>query len=75
MHFAGGEDLLNTANIFSTLEILVTLRLSIFYFGIGSGYYFEVMVILERYAGILNFKNERMIKIDEVSKEPVKQMS
>lgn len=33
------------------------------------------MVILERYAGILNFKDERMIKIDEISKQPIKMQS
>ena len=51
----------------------MTLRLVLFYFGVGNGYYFEVLVILERYADILNFKDERMIRIDENSKQPIKE--
>ena len=40
MHFTGEGEKLTTANIFSTLEILVTLRLAIFFLGIGGSYYF-----------------------------------
>ena len=68
MHFTGQGESLNTATIFSTLEILVTLRLSLFCFGIGSGFYFELQVILERYASIMNLKDQRMIKVVEGKK-------
>ena len=31
-----------------------------------------MLVIMERYASILNFKDQRMIQIDEGSKKPLK---
>ena len=43
----------------------------LFYFGFGNGYYFEMLVILERYADILNFKDKRMIQINESTKTPI----
>ena len=38
----------------------------------GAGYYFQLVVVFERFASIFNIKEKRMIKIDEESKEPIK---
>ena len=40
MYFTGEGELLNVANIFSTLEILMTLKISLFYAGFSGGFYF-----------------------------------
>jgi ATP-binding cassette subfamily C (CFTR/MRP) protein 4 len=63
MYFTEQGEPLTVANIFSTLEILNTLKLSMLYLGISGGFYFELQVIFERYANILNIKEERMIKV------------
>lgn len=67
-----GEGLgLSTAKIFATMELMVTLRLLIFFLGISIGFYFELMIIFDRICTILNIENKRMIKISEDTKQPL----
>lgn len=50
-----GEGLgLSTAKIFATMELMVTLRLLIFFLGISIGFYFELVIIFDRICTILN---------------------
>lgn len=56
------------AKIFSTMELMVTLRLIVFFMGIGIGFYFELNIIFERFCTVLNIEDKRMIQIDPVTK-------
>ncbi len=61
-HYAEGR--LTTALIFSTLELMVFLRLNIFFFAIGVGFLYELNVIFERFVNVLNIRNIQMVQID-----------
>ena len=69
MHYATGK--LSTALIFSTLELMVFLRLNIFFFSIGVGFLYELNVIFERFVNVLNIKNTQMIELDPETKKPI----
>jgi hypothetical protein len=59
---------LSTALIFSTLELMVFLRLNIFFFSIGIGFLYELNVIFERFVNVFSIKNLQMIEIDPETK-------
>ena len=40
----------------------------VYFAGLGGSFYFELIVILERFASVLNTKKQWMIKIDEKNK-------
>ena len=63
VHYQNG---LSVALIFSSSLTLVFLRQNIFFFGTGLGFFYELNVIFERFANILNIKNIQMIKIDPI---------
>jgi len=67
-HYATGK--LSTALIFSTLELMVFLRLNIFFFSIGVGFLYELNVIFERFINVFNIENIQMIQIDPDNKKP-----
>lgn len=60
---------LQTSNILSTLQLVASFRLSIFFFGLMLGFYFQLIVIFERFCTIFNIKEKRMIKVDESTKK------
>ena len=62
---------LSTALIFSTLELMVFLKLNISFFGIGIGFFFEMIVIFERFVNVINIKNLQMIEVDSITKKPL----
>jgi hypothetical protein len=62
VHHATGE--LSTALIFSTLELMVFLRLNLFFVSIGVGFMYELNVIFERFVNVFSIKNVQMIEID-----------
>ena len=43
----------------------------VFFAGLGGGFYFELVVVLERFSNIFNIKEKKMIKIDENTKKPI----
>jgi len=51
-HYAGTG--LTVSKIFSTLEIIISFKLSIFLFVIGLGFYYEAKVVFGRFASIFN---------------------
>lgn len=50
---------------------MVFLRINIFFFSIGIGFFYELNVIFERFVNVLNIKNTQMIQIDEETKKPL----
>lgn len=58
-----GKELTNV-KIFATLELLGTLRVVVLYIGIAISFYFELVVIFERFCQILNIEDKRMIDIN-----------
>jgi hypothetical protein len=66
-HYATGK--LSTALIFSTLELMVFLRLNIFFFSIGVGFLYELNVIFGRFINVFNIENIQMIQIDPDTKK------
>ena len=66
---SGGSELSN-AKIFSTLDLMATLRIVVVSMGISLGFYFELKIIFGRFCTILNIDDKRMIKIDPQTKEP-----
>lgn len=71
VHYVTGE--LSTALIFSTLELMVFLRLNMFFFSIGIGFLYELNVIFERFVNVFSIKNVQMIEIDPDTKKPIHQ--
>ena len=73
--YATGEGTgLSVAKIFSTLELMATARVTVFYFGLAMSFFFELHVIFERFCNIYNIKEKRMIEIDPISKEPLEEI-
>lgn len=57
--------------IFSTLEIIISLRLFMRSIVFGFNFYYEIKEVFARFASIFNIKNISMIQIDEDSKQPL----
>jgi len=51
-HYAQTD--LTLSKIFSTLDIIIHFKISIFIFATGLGFYYEVKVVFERFASIFN---------------------
>lgn len=60
---------LSNAKIFSTMELMVTLRMLVFFLGISIGFYYELRIIFDRFCAILNIKNNKMVQIDPETKK------
>ena len=60
-----------TAKIFSTKELMETLKLLVLFMRIAIGFYFELRLIFGRFCTILNIEDKRMIQIDPETKMPV----
>jgi len=58
-HYAQTD--LTLSKIFSTLDIIINFKLSIFLLASALGFYFEVKVVFERFASIFNVENISMI--------------
>lgn len=61
-HYSNND--LDFNRIFSTLEIMASFQLSVFIFSLGLGFYYEVDVVLSRFASVFNIEDTCMIKID-----------
>lgn len=59
---------LDTAKIFSCLEIIFTFKYMIVLFAKGIGFYYEMQVILVRFATIFNIKEHTMLQIHPSTK-------
>ncbi len=55
---------LTAANIFAMLEVFIYFRNCLFSFIFGLGTIQDVIIILKRYAEVLNVKAEKMVKIE-----------
>lgn len=55
---------LTNAKIFSTMELLVTLKFQVYFMGIFISTYYELLIIFGRFCTILNIQDKRMIRID-----------
>jgi ABC-type bacteriocin/lantibiotic exporter with double-glycine peptidase domain len=71
MDLTGSGSGLSTAKIFSTMDLMATLRTVVFYLGITLGFYFELRIIFSRFCTIFNIENKKMIRIDEATKKPM----
>ena len=61
MHFTGAGTGLSVAKIFSTMELMVTTRLIVFFLGITWTFYYELKVIFDRLCTIYNIEDSKMI--------------
>jgi hypothetical protein len=52
---------LSTPKIFSTIEVIFSFKFSLFMLTLGLGFYYEVKVVLGRFASIFNIKRTAMI--------------
>jgi hypothetical protein len=52
---------LNMAKIFSSIEVIFSFKFSIYMLSMGLGFYYEVKVVLGRFASIFNIKRTAMI--------------
>jgi hypothetical protein len=43
---------------------MVFLKVNIFFFAMGIGFYYQLNVIFERFANVFNIQNIQMVKID-----------
>lgn len=57
--------------IFSTMEIMLFLKINYFLSLMGLGYLFELKVLFKRFADIYNMDNISMKRLDEATKQPV----
>ena len=64
MDLTGAGSGLTTSKIFSTLELMCTLRYVVFNLGISIGFYFELKIFFARFCTIMNIQDKRMVKID-----------
>lgn len=63
IHYGGYE--LNSAKIFSTIEMLQYIRINIMLFsGLGIGYIFELRIFLNRFIDILRIEETEMTSIN-----------
>lgn len=68
-HYARNN--LSSALIFSTLELMVFLRVNLFFLAIGVGFIYELNVIFERFVNVLNIVNTQMVEIDPTTQKPL----
>lgn len=68
-HYVGTE--LSMAKIFSSLEVIFAFKFSIFMLGLGLGFYYEVKVVLDRFASIFKIERTAMVQVDPHTKEPL----
>lgn len=71
VHLTGYGKELTISKIFSTMELMITTRLLIYFFGFALGFYFQLKVIFGRFAQIYNIKDNKMIPIDPNTNQPV----
>jgi hypothetical protein len=62
---------LSYAKIFSALEIVVCFKFYTFATVLSVGLFYEIKIVLQRFATIFNLENKSMILIDRASKIPV----
>ena len=60
---------MSTALIISTSEIIINTRAGTYFLNFGIGFLFELLVIFDRLSSILNIKDDRMIKVNELGSE------
>ena len=60
---------LTFVQIFSTLEMLASIKKGLLDINVGVSLYYEIKVIFSRFANIFNIENKSMIQVDEGSKE------
>lgn len=65
------ESLLTAAKIFSTMELMGTLKLLLYLMGPSFNFYFDIKIILDRFCSIFNIRDVRMIRIDASTKKPI----
>jgi hypothetical protein len=58
-HYAGTD--LNMAKMFSSLEIMFSLKMATYSFSCALDFYYQIKVTFERFANIFNIKNTAMI--------------
>lgn len=63
----------DSSMIFSTVEIMVFMRHSLFLTAMGISYIYELKILLKRFSDIYNMENIQMRKIDERTKKPVEE--
>jgi hypothetical protein len=68
-HYAGTD--LTMAKIFSSLEIIFSLKFGIIMLSNGLDFYYQIKVTFERFANIFNIKRIAMTHIDFETKEPI----
>jgi hypothetical protein len=60
---------MNTAKIFSSLQVLFSFKYSIKMVGFGLGFYYELKVILGRFASIFGINNTTMMELSPIALE------
>jgi hypothetical protein len=50
--------------IFSSLEIFVSIKASVYTLSVGLGFYYEIQVVFARFASVFNMPRIAMLKID-----------
>lgn len=60
----------NSSMIFSTIEIMVFMKQSLFLSSMGISYIYELKVLLKRFVDIYSMDNICMRRIDEATKQP-----
>ena len=60
----------NSSMIFSTIEIMMYLKSSLFLSSMGIGYLYELKVLFKRFVDMYSMENISMKRLDEVSKQP-----
>ena len=68
VHYTGETGAHSVAKIFATMELMVTTRMIIFFFGISMGFCFELHIIFSRFSTIYNIDGRRMIQIDPLTR-------
>jgi hypothetical protein len=71
MDLTGQGSGLSIAKIFSTMDLMGTLRSIVYFLGITLGFYYELCIIFDRFCTILNIENKKMVAIDEATKKPI----
>jgi ATP-binding cassette subfamily C (CFTR/MRP) protein 4 len=64
----------DSSMIFSTMEIMLFLKINYFLSLTGLSYLFELKVLFKRFADIYNMENISMRRLDEVTKQPIPEM-
>ena len=71
VHFTTQGNPLTVPIIFTSLEIMYSLRYYMLIFGMAVGFYFDALVVLERFCSIINIKEMKMVQIDSTTKQPI----